>query len=305
MRYSIIIPHKNTPQLLQRLLDSIPQRDDLEVIVVDDNSDPSIVDFCHYPGKDRPNIHLIFTTEDRGAGYARNVGMDNSRGEWIVFADADDFFVTSNLNDILNSNIPDSCDVLMWETFWKTSDTPIEGFQSTSFDGNFIPKHDAPDAFITNVAPWARMIRKSAIEKFHLRFEEQQHANDVMFTARLSFHIHDYLYTTTVVYIYDNSFSFLTKQINAKTIAQRYNTLIRSSRYAYDLLGLKTRGEQLLHIDYTRFLLYTAWGVIRMGYGKMMLAYRAACADAGYSTVPYKTKIKLFLIKWRIAKFQS
>ena len=43
--YSIIIPHKNTPKFLQRCLDSIPQREDLEVIVVDDNSDPNIVDF--------------------------------------------------------------------------------------------------------------------------------------------------------------------------------------------------------------------------------------------------------------------
>ena len=39
MNYSIIIPHHNTPDLLQRLLHSIPQRDDLEVIIVDDNGD--------------------------------------------------------------------------------------------------------------------------------------------------------------------------------------------------------------------------------------------------------------------------
>ena len=37
--YSIIIPHKNTPSLLQRCLDSIPQRSDIEIIIVDDNSD--------------------------------------------------------------------------------------------------------------------------------------------------------------------------------------------------------------------------------------------------------------------------
>lgn len=53
MKYSIIIPHKITPNLLQRLLDSIPQRDDLAVIVVNDNSSPSTVDFRHFPGHDR------------------------------------------------------------------------------------------------------------------------------------------------------------------------------------------------------------------------------------------------------------
>ena len=37
--YSFVIPHHNTPDLLQRLIDSIPQREDIEIIVVDDNSD--------------------------------------------------------------------------------------------------------------------------------------------------------------------------------------------------------------------------------------------------------------------------
>ena len=39
--YSFIIPHKNCPDLLQRCVDSIPERDDVQVIVVDDNSDDS------------------------------------------------------------------------------------------------------------------------------------------------------------------------------------------------------------------------------------------------------------------------
>ena len=37
--YSIVIPHKNAQDLLKYCLDSIPIRDDIQVIVVDDNSD--------------------------------------------------------------------------------------------------------------------------------------------------------------------------------------------------------------------------------------------------------------------------
>ena len=50
IKYSIIIPHKNIPQLLQRCLDSIPFRGDVQVIVVDDNSDSSIVNFENFQG---------------------------------------------------------------------------------------------------------------------------------------------------------------------------------------------------------------------------------------------------------------
>jgi hypothetical protein len=47
---NIIIPHKNSPELLQRLLDSIPETDGVRVIIVDDGSDSKIVDFTHFPG---------------------------------------------------------------------------------------------------------------------------------------------------------------------------------------------------------------------------------------------------------------
>ena len=49
INYSIIIPHRNIPLLLRRCLDSIPRRMDIQIIVVDDNSDPGQVDFEHFP----------------------------------------------------------------------------------------------------------------------------------------------------------------------------------------------------------------------------------------------------------------
>ena len=91
--YTIIIPHKNSPKLLQRCLNSIPRRDDLHIIVVDDNSDPNKVDFECFPGYDRDDVEIIFTKEGKGAGRARNVGLDHVIDtKWIIFSDADDLF---------------------------------------------------------------------------------------------------------------------------------------------------------------------------------------------------------------------
>ena len=93
INYSIIIPHKNIPDLLQICLDSIPVRDDIEIIVVDDNRDDDIVSKSDLPGLERSDCKVIFTKEGKGAGYARNVGLDNANGKWVLFADADDYFV--------------------------------------------------------------------------------------------------------------------------------------------------------------------------------------------------------------------
>lgn len=49
INYSIIIPHKNIPKLLRRCLDTIPRREDVQVIMVDDNSDQEIIKFDCFP----------------------------------------------------------------------------------------------------------------------------------------------------------------------------------------------------------------------------------------------------------------
>ena len=73
--YSIIIPHKNTPRLLERCLCSIPTWDEIQIIIIDDNSNSESVDFSHFPGNGRKNTEVLFTKEGKGAGYARNIGL--------------------------------------------------------------------------------------------------------------------------------------------------------------------------------------------------------------------------------------
>src|SRR5574344_79438 len=101
INFSIIIPHKNSPELLQRCLASIPQREDIQIIIVDDNSESSIVNFCSFPGTERKDTEIIYLKESKGAGYARNRGLSRAKGEWILFADADDYY-TNEFNEFLN-----------------------------------------------------------------------------------------------------------------------------------------------------------------------------------------------------------
>ena len=69
--YSITITHYNAPALLERMLDSIPNRDDIQIIVVDDFSNEesrtAIKKIKH------KNLEIVFTPENHGAGYERNV----------------------------------------------------------------------------------------------------------------------------------------------------------------------------------------------------------------------------------------
>ena len=68
INFSIIIPTKNIPDLLQRCLESIPQRSDIEIIVVDDNSDREIVDVKNYPGTNNQQVKIIFLPRAKEQG---------------------------------------------------------------------------------------------------------------------------------------------------------------------------------------------------------------------------------------------
>ena len=87
--YTFIIPHHNSPELLNRCLDSIPQRGDIQIIVVDDNS---AEDKRPYIERDDVEVIYIDAEHTKGAGRARNYGLKAAKGKWLLFADCDDFY---------------------------------------------------------------------------------------------------------------------------------------------------------------------------------------------------------------------
>lgn len=184
---TIIIPHRNTPILVKRCLLSIPSSAEYEVIVIDDNSDSDIVDFNKLEKLIKSNIQIIFTKEGRGAGYARNVGLSHAKGEWVLFADSDDFFV-ENLQNVLNQYIDSDADMIMFKALSVNSDTlePTQRNENINMriDDCLAGKITAKEASIRVQSPWCRMIKRSFIEKHKIRFEEVMACNDTMFTTK-------------------------------------------------------------------------------------------------------------------------
>src|SRR5574344_1519064 len=122
INFSFIIPHKNTPDLLIRCVNSIPQRDDIEIIIVDDNSSPDIVDFNKFPCFTNSNVRVIFNKEAKGAGHARNIALPLAIGKWIIFADSDDFF-NPCAEDILNDYVNSTNDIVFFNANSGDSNT--------------------------------------------------------------------------------------------------------------------------------------------------------------------------------------
>jgi glycosyltransferase involved in cell wall biosynthesis len=184
--FSIIIPHKNTPDLLQRCLDSIPRCANIQIIVVDDNSDPTKVDFTHFPALDDSCVEVYLTKEGKGAGFARNIGLCHAKGAWLIFADADEFF-TQNAFDTL-FEYKDSChDILYFKVTSCYSDTLEEAGRDQAinpFVDDYINGMKVAEDFIRyrHIVPWGKMIKRNLITRGNILFDEVVASNDRMFS---------------------------------------------------------------------------------------------------------------------------
>jgi glycosyltransferase involved in cell wall biosynthesis len=256
--FSIIIPHKNTSDLLQRCLNSIPRREDIQIIVVDDNSDPDRVDFEHFPGLGDPYIEAIFTKEGKGAGYARNVGLEMAKGKWLLFADADDFF-TENAFKHLFSYVDSSCDIIFFKTMSCYSDTyepANRGIRYNQFVDDFIKKKNNSEIqirFFWNVC-WSKMIRSKIVTTSNIYFDEIIAGNDVMFSALTGFYAISINAIDITIYSVTVRRGSLIHVHNTEIEVIRYIVLLRRNEF-FRKINKKNMQESLLK-DLLKILKY-------------------------------------------------
>ena len=202
--FSIIIPHKEIPDLLMRCLRSIPVSEDIQVIVVDDNSTGADTYLDKYPELSRPYLEFVRTTKGGGAGYARNIGLDRAKGKWILFADADDFFV-EDLNDIIYSFVDSEADVIFFKNKAVLSDNTNIKSDRSSYINKKIDKYlaygDEWPIRARMYVPWGKMIKRSLIVKHNIRFDETKYANDSYCSMLIGYYADSIKVVNRVLYV--------------------------------------------------------------------------------------------------------
>ena len=188
-KYSVIIPHYNIPNLLKRAINSIPTRNDVEIIVVDDGSETHNLESVREICKNKANV--IELDKNKGGGKARNIGIDAARGEFVIFLDADDFF-NYCINDILNDYADTKQDVIFFKGNCIYSDTYMNG-------NRFDYLNRIIDIWFTNPTqgeyllryhfgvPVCKIIRKNVITDNNIKFDEVPIHDDVTFSYTLGY----------------------------------------------------------------------------------------------------------------------
>lgn len=263
VKYSIIIPHYNSPATLEKLLSTIPIRDDIQVIVIDDYSTDYIDELNKLMASQK---HVIFYRNDTGiknAGTCRNIGLKYATGKWIFFADADDFF-TPDFLSIAETYYESDYEVIFISPISLNLLTDLTSDRHLPYQYAIRKYSKNPNRRNEMVlkyrycSPCSKMIKRSFLEKFNIEFEAVEVANDVMFSTKLSYCLSSFSTCSQPIYCITKSGGTLTTAVTKDRFAIRRSvffnrcSFLRNNLTESDWRKTKISGKNLLIQAYKR-----------------------------------------------------
>lgn len=243
IKVSIIIPHYNSSDLLKKLLDSIPQRDDLEVIVVDDNSTEHMLDelIMEYKG-------VYFYKNDsmeHSAGKCRNIGLEHVSGEWLLFADADDYFeeeLWEKIEPYLNQSSYDLIFFKPVSRFLNTMELAKRHIRACKLVDDYCLSSDSINETKLRYLwepPWSKLIRYSLVRENNIKFECTTVANDIMFSMKTAKAAKAIAASCETIYVITQGEGSLTVTLTRENFKTRLDVAIRKYHYLKENLTKK------------------------------------------------------------------
>lgn len=184
-KISVIIPVFNAEKYIERTINSVLEQKNanFEIIVVNDGSSDSSQKIIENLIKSNDNIKLV-NQKNKGVSSARNNGLDNSSGDYVVFLDADDILPKDSLFLMLSKIESENADIC----FGKTKVINLnqkENIISNSTDIEIYDRREAMKHFLYNDSEFdlhsscAKMYRFEKIK--NIRFEENRSSNEDRF----------------------------------------------------------------------------------------------------------------------------
>lgn len=235
---SVVVPVYNVEKYVVRCVKSIMEQtfDDIEIILVDDGSTDSSGDLCDELKETDIRIKVIHKSNG-GLSEARNAGIDVARGEYIAFADSDDY-VHPQMYEILYKNIKETHSDISLCDFWWIEDEqkifePIVSNNLKIYDGMEILRLLRGDNTKIIVA-WNKLYKT---ELFHnIRYPVGKLHEDEFVVHRLLFGCNRVVYTDSRMYYYIKRGDSITSRLSMKRIDD-YLEALEDREHFFDAHG--------------------------------------------------------------------
>lgn len=223
---SIIMPVYNVEKYLKETMFSIINQNfsSWELICIDDSSSDSSPEILDNFSKIDSRISVIHLAENKGAGYARNVGLSKAKGKYLSILDADDIYDQNYLRNMVYSALNTGADITVCRSkkMIEADNDKIEPM-SWSIKKDLLPKskifrpYNCKDYIFQAFVGWSwdKLYKKSFVIENQLRFQEIRFSNDAYFVY-LSLCLATTISTiedTLVIHRYHNSSLAATRKV--------------------------------------------------------------------------------------------
>ncbi len=227
---SVIIPNNNELPLLHRMIQSIPDRDDIQVIVVDNSRVPLAESAIR---ADRTNVEVYYSSPSRGAGGARNVALEHARGQWLLFADADDFF-TPEAFDIIEPDLRQTdCDVVYygWASCYSDTLEPADrNYVIDQYIERYLNGDDTRLRYYWD-SPCSKLVLTQLVRQHNIQFEEIPAGNDMGFAVRVGTYAHKVKGVDRPVYCATILPTSIIHTATSRNMASRFKAVVRLNQF--------------------------------------------------------------------------
>ena len=223
IEFSIIVPVYNVERFLPRCLDSLRKQtyEEYEVILVDDGSTDMSGTICdRYEEMD--SRFKVIHKHNAGLAAARNTGLDNAQGTYIMFLDSDDDWEKETLAKVRETMKRGNYDIGSFAA--RRIDEDRKFLYELRFDdriGERIFDETSREKFLWQdflqyKVGWEvcfHVFLRSVIESFKIRFDEKvKYAEDLPFTFRYMLHVTRWVKLPDILYNYTLRASSISKQ---------------------------------------------------------------------------------------------
>lgn len=195
--FSIIIPVYNVERYLKVCLESVAQQhlSDYEVIMVDDGSTDGSGAICDEYTTKYPQFRVVHQ-ENHGISVARNRGLAEAQGEYVLFIDSDDFLIPETIGPLLRYACLYRLDILGFQHRTVPEEADMASVSNVAQSKEYIINelNKEPETligidFIANhnytVQVWWYLVRRAVLSDNHIQFPVGHMLEDAAFDMRL------------------------------------------------------------------------------------------------------------------------
>ena len=209
MRLSIIVPVYNVEPYLRKCIDSLLNQDltedEYEIVLVDDGSTDRCGAICDEYASRHPHV-VALHQPNGGLSAARNSGIDEAKGNYVMFVDSDDYLDPNVLKALVDKVEADGLDVLRFN--YRNVNERYEAFEPNKVSKPFMDYRDEVCDGLTFLVErlgfgcyaWQFVVRRGLLDA--CRFKKGIYLEDTEWTPRLLAEVQRVTSTDLIVYNY-------------------------------------------------------------------------------------------------------